>query len=159
MMRIPMNQWSKTHNQKIRYLAAGMWNTLFGYAIYALCCRLANGRYFFALSVSQILGTTNAFLSYKHFVFKTRGDYLREYFRFSLVYWVLFVFNLIALPLLIKNTHIGPIEAQGLILPVTVILGYLVHNRFSFKGHSTQAMELAPSLEERLAIALHLDKN
>lgn len=124
------------HGRKIRYLAAGGWNTIFGYGSFVGLYHIAvalNLHYLVALTASQVLATTNAFMMYKHFVFKTQGDYLREYFRFSAVYWVLFLFNLVLLPILVNTAHIGPVLAQGIILPVTVVASYLVHSRFSFK--------------------------
>jgi putative flippase GtrA len=132
-----MKKLLKAHDRKIRYLATGMWNTLFGYGCFAILCRLGSMvhvHYLFALVGSQVLGTTNTFLSYKHFVFKTKGGYLREYFRFSLVYWVLFILNLCLLPVVVNAAHIGPILAQGMILPVTVVASYFFLSRFSFKN-------------------------
>jgi putative flippase GtrA len=121
--------------RNVRYLIAGGWNALFGYAAFALLCRVAAAvgvHYLFALGASQLLATTNAYLSYKHFVFKTEGPWLREYFRFSSVYWVMFAVNVAALPALIHVSGLGPVPAQGVILAVTVIASYLAHSRFSF---------------------------
>lgn len=127
----------KTHERKIRYLVAGAWNTLFGYGAFIVLYRVALAlkiHYLFALAAGNVLGTTNNYFSYKHFVFKTAGiSFLREYFRFSMVYWVIFAINLFALPALVKVTGLGPVPAQGLILAFTIIAGYLAHSRISFR--------------------------
>lgn len=134
--------WWPLHERKIRYLLAGAWNTLFGYLAFIALYGLANFlrlHYLVALTVSQILATTNAYLSYKHFVFKTRGGYVREYFRFSAVYWALFAANFVMLPVLVHAAHMGPVLAQGIILPVTVAAGYVIHGRFSFSRSAVGA--------------------
>lgn len=126
----------KAHRRKVRYFAAGLWNTAFGYGVFALLCRFAQSagvHYLYALAAAQVLGTANSYMTHKHFVFKTPGfAVLREYFRFTSVYWVIFVFNAFALPAAVHATGLGPVLAQGLLLPVTIVLGYLAHSRFSF---------------------------
>lgn len=131
-----MSPISNERLRKARYLAAGAWNTLFGYAVFAVLCRAAQGlrmHYLFALTLSHLLATTNAYLSYKRFVFKTGGAWTQEYLRFSAVYWALFAVNLAALPALIHATGLGPVSAQGILLSATVSASYLAHSRFSFR--------------------------
>lgn len=123
--------------KQLRYLAAGAWNTLFGYASFVALVRVAAAlhvHYLAALCVSQVLVTTNAYLSYKHLVFKTPGHGLREYFRFTLVYWLVFAVNFAALPALIRATGYGPIAAQGIISVLAIGASYVAHTRFSFRS-------------------------
>lgn len=122
--------------RKARYLAAGAWNTLFGYAAFVVLCHAAQAlrmHYLGALTLSHVLSTMNAYLSYKHFVFKTGGAWLHEYLRFSAVYWAMFAVNLAALPALVHATGLGPVPAQGILLVATVCASYLAHTRFSFR--------------------------
>jgi putative flippase GtrA len=127
---------ASAHARKLRYVAAGAWNTAFGYGSFAILCRLGQKigvHYLYALAAAQVLATMNGYMTHKHFTFKTAGFALmREYLRFSAVYWALFVVNLFALPALVHVTGLGPILAQGLFLPVTIVGGYLAHSRFSF---------------------------
>ena len=131
-----MKRLLRRHERKARYFAVGVWNTLFGYGVFALFCgtaRSASDHYVYTLAASQVLGTTNAYFMHKHFVFKTAGfAVLREYFRFTSVYWAIFVVNAFALPAVVRQTGLGPILSQGMILPLTIVLGYLAHSRFSF---------------------------
>lgn len=135
-----MRKLWRRHEKKARYFAAGLWNTAFGYGVFAVLCRIGQSfgiHYLCALAAAQVLGTTNAYLTHKHFVFKTAGfAVLREYFRFTSVYWGIFVVNAFALPAAIRMTGLGPILAQALLLPLTITLGYLAHSRFSFAGAS-----------------------
>lgn len=76
--------------QFFRYLVVGGINTLFGYGCYAaltavLQPRLSHG-YIIANLLSGIINTTFSYLGYKWFVFRTKGNYLREWVRAVAVY-------------------------------------------------------------------------
>lgn len=132
----------RKHERKLRYGVAGAWNTAFGYGMFAILCRAARPaglHYLYALAAAHVLATTNAYFTHKHFVFKTAGfAVLREYFRFTAVYWALFVVNAASLPLLVRATGLGPVLAQGLFLPVVVGAGYLAHSRVTFVDASLE---------------------
>jgi putative flippase GtrA len=74
---------------------------------------------------------TNAYICHKLFVFRTKGNYLREYLRFYAVYSVQIIINYIALPILIK-LEMSAYLAQGLIIGVTTAGTYLGHKYISF---------------------------
>ncbi len=123
------------HRKKLLYLAAGAWNTAFGYGAFAglyMLGRRFGWHYLVALTLSQILAILNAYLSYKFFVFRTRGRWLGELARFSTVYWVVFAVNAAALPALVRGLRWNPLAAQAVFAAVTVIASYLAHSRFSF---------------------------
>ena len=130
-----MTRPAASGSRTLRYLVTGAWNTLFGYGVFVALCRAGErvgAHYLWALTVSQALATVNAYLGYKHFVFKTSGGWVREYARFSLVYWIVFAVNFAALPALVNATGLGPIPVQGALLCVTVAASYWAHGRFSF---------------------------
>ncbi|MGD9971110.1 MAG: GtrA family protein [Sulfuricurvum sp.] len=130
-----MKQFVARHEQKVRYLLIGGWNTLFGYGVFAgLYFWLKDSTHYIAiLSLSYILSITNAYIGYKLFVFKTRGNILREYFRFYMVYGASFLFNLVSLPVLIETLNFNMYIAQALITLLTIIGSYVLHKKFSFK--------------------------
>jgi len=123
------------HKKKINYLIVGVWNTVFGYlsfvALYYLFSQRIN--YMFLVVFSNILSITNAYIGYKIFVFKTKGNYLREYLRFYVVYAGAIAINLIFLPILVEIFGIAPVIAQGGIVFVSVLFSYFGHSRFSFR--------------------------
>ena len=121
--------------QEINYIIAGAWNTIFGYFFFATLYFLFSKKvhYMILVVISNIVGITNAYISYKFFVFKTKGNYLREYFRFYVVYGFSMIIGLILLPLIVELLHISPLVAQLFIVVITVIISYLGHRNFSFK--------------------------
>src|SRR5208282_768109 len=103
--------------QFVRYLLVGVWNTVFGYLVYVTLTwvfsrHVAYG-YLYAAVLSNIIAITVAFFGYKWFVFKTRGNYLREWLRCFMVYGAAALPNLLLLPVvvnvLIYAFHIPPV--------------------------------------------------
>ena len=97
--------------QFLRYLCVGAFNTLFGYLSFAVILTLLNGvlpQRFVYLTVvlASILSTplniTVAYIGYKFFVFKTRGNYLVEWLKAFAVYSTGMIPGLIALSALTR---------------------------------------------------------
>lgn len=130
-MRHHLIQFIKS--QAFRFLVTGGWNTLVSYAMFSglYFAFSAKVHYMVILTAATVLGVTNAYICHKFFVFKTKGNYLREYFRFYAVYSVQIVINYILLPILIK-AGMSPYLAQALIIGVTTIGTYLGHKHISF---------------------------
>jgi putative flippase GtrA len=81
--------------QFARYVCVGVFNTLFGYINFALILALLNTavpiRFLYltvvlASILSVPLNISVAYLSYKFFVFRTKGNYLGEWFKCFAVY-------------------------------------------------------------------------
>jgi putative flippase GtrA len=129
--------------QMVRYLIVGVWNTLFGYGLYALFTWLLTGvmpfPYMLASVLSNVIAVTGAFLGYKWFVFKTKGNYLREYLRCYMVYGTAFLVNLALLPILVYLLNLVvrprtcvPYLAGAILTAGTVVLSFVGHRQFSF---------------------------
>ena len=127
-----------------RYLAVGMWNTAFAYGTFALFTALLDrympASYLAASLISSVLNITVSFLGYKWFVFRTRGNYLREWLRCLMVYSGGILLSLALLPPtvfviahLTGDAHAAPYIAGALLLGLQVILSFLGHKTFSFK--------------------------
>ena len=133
----------------IRFLLVGASNTLFSYALYAGCVILY-GHLFpnlgkplvadLASITSKPVGITVAFLGYKHFVFRTHGNYLKEWLRCFAVYGVSTPVELVILPLATKLfllfalTRIYAPYLAGVVNSVVIAgYSYFAHKKFSFK--------------------------
>lgn len=126
------------------YLVVGLWNTLFGYGTFALLTAVLTPivpySYMWASLLSSFLNITVAYLGYKWFVFKTKGNYLREWLRCVAVYGGGIAIGLIALPVLVtlirRNTHFSsqaPYIAGAILTAATVVYSFVGHKNFSFK--------------------------
>jgi putative flippase GtrA len=132
-----------------RYLIVGVWNTVFGYSSFALLTALLTPHiphaYILAGVLSNLLNITVAFLNYKWFIFKTKGNYLREWCRCLLVYSSGIALGTVLLPatvFCIRQATVfrasAPYIAGALLMGTNVIFSFLGHRKFSF-GPSTQA--------------------
>ena len=123
------------HNEKIRYILIGAFNTFFGYSIFAALWMLwgQSLHYVVILALSHAIAVTNAFFGYRILVFRKTGGAWKDFVRFNMVYLGAFIFNILALPILIEVVNLHPLVAQALLVIVTVVASYLLHRRFSFK--------------------------
>jgi putative flippase GtrA len=93
-----------------------------------------------AFVLSTPVGITVAFFCYKHFVFRTHGNYLKEWLRCFAVYSVSFPMGLVILP---TATHLfqrvaltrlyAPFLAGIVNSIVIACYSYFAHKKFSFK--------------------------
>ncbi len=135
--RIPTGQF-------VRYLLVGGWNTLFGYSLFAFLTYVLTGvipfAYMTASILSNIIAITVGYIGYKLFVFRTTGNYLREYLRFYVVYGASAALNLVLLPFLVAGLNLitaekvyAPYIAGALLTVVTVLVSFFGHRNFSFR--------------------------
>ncbi len=127
-----------------RYLLVGAWNTLFGYGSFAFFTAILNSvvphSYIVASVISSLLNISVSYLGYKWFVFKTKGNYLREWIRCVGVYSGGILFGVVALPVLVtlirRNTRFfaqAPYIAGALLTAFMVVYSFVGHKKFSFR--------------------------
>jgi len=133
--------WRFLDNQKVRYLLAGGWNTVFGYgafaSLYFLFHRHCN--YLILAVIANILAITMAYATYKCIVFRTKGNILREYLRFYGVYGANALVGLALLSIFVDLFHLSPYLAPLLTTFITVVISYFGHKHFSFKHRKPSA--------------------
>ena len=127
-----------------RYLFVGLWNTLFGYGSYALLTAtlapVVPHSYILASIIAAPLNITVSYLGYKWFVFKTKGNYLRECARCMLVYGSSMAVGVILLPPVVFLIRWGsgldrsaPYIGGALLMGFGVVYSFLGHKKFSFR--------------------------
>jgi len=130
--------------QAMRYLMVGAFNTGFGYVLFVSLNYLLRNLGVFGLEAASLLANvismTVAFLGYKWVVFRTRGNYLREWLRCFSVYGSSMLFTLAALPplsMLLRHRLGHPQGASNLAAAIlaifTVAASYFGHKHFSFR--------------------------
>ena len=130
-----------------RYLLVGAWNTLFGYgsfaALTAILDPIVPHSYILACLIASLLNITVSYLGYKWFVFKTQGNYLREWTRCVAVYSGVIVLGVVLLPILVlairRGTpfvHAAPYIAGAILTAVSAVYSFIGHKRFSFRSTS-----------------------
>ena len=135
--------------QFLRYVLVGGWNTVFGYSCFFLMNRwlatmMPEYSYLVASVVSSLLAISVAFLGYKWFVFRTKGNYLREWLRTVTIYSGSIFFSTLALaPLVWLIRHESryqtqaPYLAGAAIAVCNVVISFFGHRHFSFAKQSS----------------------
>ena len=167
--------------QFTRYLLVGAWNTAFGYTTYAVLTWVLSRHvaysYMYAAVFSNLINITVAFLGYKWIVFKTHGNYLREWLRCFVVYGAAALPGLFLLPFVVNALiffcHVAPgarvdhtahfqFTAQylhstfltapyigGAILTTgTVIFSFFGHRHFSFRPRGIGNTETSRTVKQ-----------
>ena len=129
----------------IRALSVGGPEHLFGYGSFAFFTKILSPMiphsYIAAWVISGLLNISVSFLGYKFFVFKTKGNYLREWIRCVGVYSGGIVFGVLTLPVLVviirRNTRFfaeAPYIAGALLTAFMVVYSFVGHKKFSFRS-------------------------
>lgn len=126
---------SNANKQKVLFVIIGIWNTIFGYSVFALLMYLYSSTisYPVILAISYPIGITNSYVFYKIFVFKTSGNIIKEYVKFCVTYLTTFIINLATLPVLVEFLSINIYMAQGFILFASVIVSFVMHKNYTFR--------------------------
>jgi putative flippase GtrA len=134
--------WQR-HQIKIRFLLVGVWNTIFGYLVFVGLDYLFNlffspryVAYMSAAVLANILAILNAYIFHKFVTFRSpiRGlAIIPEFARFFSMYLFSFFLGLVLLPVFVELFHLDPKIAGALLIPITTIISYLGHSRFSFR--------------------------
>lgn len=133
--------------QFIKYVIVGGWNTLFGYAVYALFTWLLDTRYnlrysyMYSFVASNFISISQAFIAHKFFVFKTKGNFWKEYKKGWLVYGSTAFMSFVALPFAVAffsfvlpepykwlDKYIGGIAVTG----IAAIGSFFGHKKITF---------------------------
>jgi putative flippase GtrA len=124
-------------------LAVGVCNTIFGYGCFVLFTLLLTPvfsyGYVLASLLANLLSITFAFFGYKWFVFKTKGNYLKEWIRCVGVYGLSMILSAAALPLVVGiirrqtgHERSAPYIAGALVLVFSVVFSFFGHRHISF---------------------------
>lgn len=127
------NLW---RDRRIRFLAVGSWNTVFGYAVFVGLFLILGTHlhYLLVLVLAHVFSVIQAFLAYRRFVFAPSGAFLASLARFWSVYFVALGLNFVLLPVLVEFAGMPPPAAQAVVVGAVVGGTYVAHSRFSFRG-------------------------
>jgi putative flippase GtrA len=121
--------------KQLRYLIAGAWNTFFGYSLGVMAYYTLRDRFHLLaiLTGCNIAAISMSFLTYKVFVFKTKGNWLAEYCRAYIIYGVNVLLGIFLLWTLVDRVGIPFWIGQALIILATMIASYIGHSKFTFR--------------------------
>ena len=121
--------------QSLRFLIVGAWNTAFGYLSFVLLYYFFSPfvHYLAIQAATVVINVTNAFLCHKFIVFRTRGNYLREYLRFYVVYAVPIGLGFVLLPFGIEVLGMNAYLTSAVSICLLTFISYFGHKHYSFR--------------------------
>lgn len=138
------------HDQRVAFLVVGVINTIVGFSIFVACSesigQLVDHQYgrvagsLVTLGISHVLSVLFAFVMHRRFVFRVRGQVLKDLARFESVYLTALGINAVALPVLVE-LGLQRIPAQAIILAASTVLSYFGHRYFSFRRTAADTQE------------------
>ena len=146
--------------QFIRYLCVGCFNTVFGFTTFAAINYILRRHnvpvsYLYAVVLANLINITVAYFGYKIFVFKTQGNYRKEWLKAMAVYGTSFLPTLITLPTLVQflkfilplqlsalhhtyaSKEAAPYIANAILTVFGVIYNFFGHKNVTFRQPST----------------------
>jgi putative flippase GtrA len=155
------------HEDKLRYLVAGMWNTVFSIALYNVLLSLL-GPAVHSLAASQngflaflgrndyntifwlnwVLCVPQATLAMKYFAFRTPGGRTgREIGKAYFVYLPAQLVSSGIVWLTVERMQLSPRIAQVFAIVFSTIFSYLGHKYFTFRGGAAESVETGGIVE------------
>jgi putative flippase GtrA len=137
-------------SKKIKYLVIGGWNTLIGCAIFSGSYMLFGEHihYLLVAILSHLFAVLQSWLMYRKFVFHSNAPMWNEYLRFNFSSLFVLGIQLSGLWILVDLCGFRPILSQPPLVILTVLIGYIAHNRFSFKSGSDDRTENRDKLHD-----------
>ncbi len=148
--------------EALRFVLVGGGNTLFGLAdtffLTWLFVHLNPAHAALMTSAATLVSTltniTVSFLTYKLFVFRSKGNARQEYLRSFAVYGPSLLLSTIAagplaagLARLLPQPRLAPYAAQAVIVGVAIVPQFLGHKKFTFK-QKVSPVEVTASIKE-----------
>ena len=124
----------KIQERGLPYLLCGVVNTLFGYfgslgIYYSLRNILST---FWIVVIAKIVTITFSFFTYKVFIFKTKGHWLREYIRCHLSYGFISIITMTVLLVLVDYVGVPFWLAQLFTICLGVFFSFIAHTYYTF---------------------------
>jgi putative flippase GtrA len=121
--------------QIIRFLIIGTVNNAIGYVIFICLFYILKDifHYQMILILNYIIVTPISYLSMKFLVFKTKRNYFREFLKFIILVFIVYIVNAYSLFVFVEIIKFNVMASQFLSLLIAAIASYLVNKVFVFR--------------------------
>ena len=146
---------AQRRSEKIRFLLVGAWNTVFGVGVLWLLDRFipydvrSLVQKEAVLVLSWVICVSHNFFTFKLLVFKTWGNWLKEYLRMYVTYGATFLVQSVLILALSSWLGWSLFWASVPTIAVVTVMSYLGHKYFTFRGgHAIEAIDAGDAFEE-----------
>lgn len=119
----------------LRFFVVGVWNFVFGYVAFAGLYWMFSGAWpdWLIISVTNVIGITNAFVFHRWVTYRSTGVWWREYLRFYVVYGVQALMNVVLIYVFVTRCRLNGYAVQFVVSAGLTFLSYWLHKRYSFR--------------------------
>lgn len=137
-----------TSRPEVRYLVVGGLNTAFSYGLFSAAFLVLHGwavpgDYAIAITFSWLVSNLTSFILQRRFVFTGTNRWLWEFVKFTSVTFGSFLANLalswFSASVLGFDSAVEKLVSQLVVTAVLVVITYVLHRTFSFRGGSQPA--------------------
>ncbi|WP_408638043.1 GtrA family protein [Paenibacillus sonchi] len=132
LIKITLDVYDFMNKQSLRFIIVGILNTIVGFVVYALYLKYINNSYLQALILSNIVGITHSYIWNNNWTFTMKKFSLKSVVRFTSIYLISFLINLLFLRVLVDDMEMGKLFAQGISLFFTTLISFFGHKYWSF---------------------------
>jgi putative flippase GtrA len=130
----------KIREQGPGYLVCGVINTLFGYfgsiGLYYILEKLLIT--FWIIVIIKVMTITFSYLTYKVFVFKTKGNWIREYLRCYVSYGAVSLITMAILLVLVDYFKTPFWLAQLITICIAAAFSFIAHSYYTFANRNQE---------------------
>lgn len=134
MIKKHLHKWWPD-SKAIKFLGAGILNTVFGYGVY-IALLYVGMPYWLALLTSTIMGVVFNYLSFGRLVFN-RNESWPVFGRFVVAYALIYCVNAMLLSLLINYLLINPYMGQITCIPICVAMSWIAMHYWVYKKNGS----------------------
>ena len=125
------NIWFKVP-QKLRFLLVGGFNTLFSYVLFAFLVAIIMMPYKIALVLNYIIAVNLSIFTMRYYVFRSFGNFLREYGKAWCVYLLVLILNYVSMYMMVDVYKMNELIAQAVYTFFITFFIYFMHKYVSF---------------------------
>lgn len=121
-------------SDKIRFCIIGVINAIIAYLIYVFFLFIL-GKAFYQISLilSWVISSVSSFLLHRFFVFRVKGNILKQYIKCLMTWIVAYFINAVLLEIFVKNFHINPYISQIIATGLAAIFSFVAFKLVAFK--------------------------
>ncbi len=118
--------------QKLRFLLVGGFNTVFSYLLFAFLVAVLLMPYKAALVINYIIMVNVSILTMRYYVFRSFGNFRKEYCKAWGVYVTTLLLNYAAMYLMVDVYKMNELIAQAVYTVLITVFIYFMHKYVSF---------------------------
>ncbi len=121
---------------EVRYLIAGIWNSIFGVVLFATLIKYFEDSlgYVIILGISYPISIVQSHYVQRRFVWESSYSYKKELSRFGAVYLFQFATNLMLLSIAVEILGFPVLISQIVIVAILILISFVINKKWTFAG-------------------------